>query len=268
MAVTSSNLEKLAGFLRRDLLNGGVALAELSKLQVAQLDNDVAKLLNRIGCFLYLNHQKKSALKIFCQSLDVLVHISDPTVAARKGEMTPEISKVAYSLRCVLLHLFRKVNEGVVAEFIGNVAVVLSNLLKAMITKKYVNAAKKAEGAKKSYKVDSVCDIKTACMLVKTNAELHVWLSRFWDAIANYEVLRKLLEQRLGKSEGDCAGQIDIEEEAVAVLQKMRLVYEDVLLDSAAASSCLRRIADHQKRLLRLKLELRQQEQVLAGDTV
>jgi len=266
MAATSDNLEKLQDFLRHHISTGGNGLAELSKLQVAQLDNDVAKLLNNIGCFLYLDRSKDSAVKFLCQSLNVLIHISDPEVAACDEAKTPEISEVAKSLRRVLLHLFSRMKVGLVAEYTRNAAAVLSNLLKVIITKKRVDGLKNGENAKTSYKIRRACEIETACVLVKTNAELHVWLGRYWDAIANYEVLRTLLEQRLSLDEGVCAEQLDIEEETIAVLQKMRMIYEDVLLDSGAAGSCLSRIKDHRKRSLKLELELRQQQQLLASE--
>lgn len=250
----SSNLKVLRGVL-------GDRSAALSKLQVAQLDNDVAKLLNNIGCFLYLEHRKTSAVTKFCQSLNVLIHLSDPKIAACEETEALELSVVAFSLRLALIHLFSKNKEGSKAsEFTRNVAVVLSNMLKSILKKKY------KEGDKKSYKVDHGCDIKTACVLTKTNAEVHVWLGRYHDAIANYEVLGTLLEQRLLLNKGHCAAEVEIEEETVAVLLKMRLIYADVLSDSEAAAGCLRRVADHRKRALELKLELGKQQQLLSSE--
>ena len=257
MLAASNELERLKGFLKDDISTGGHQLERLSKLDVALLNNDIAKLLNNIGCFLYLERYKASSVKVLTTSLNVLLHISSPETSAGDDDQTPDLSAVAHNLRCVLMHLILKKDIGVVgSDFTDSAAIVLSNLLKAIITKETVEV-KGSKRTKKNYKVDRVCNIKTASTLVKTNAELHVWQKKYDDAIVNFSVLRNLLEQRLAIEKGDKEEDVQIFEEIIAVLQRMRVIYDSVYSDSSAAGICLEKIGYYRRKALQQKVESR-----------
>ena len=174
MLSASNELEKLKGFIRNDLSTGGHQLERLSELDMALLNSGIAKLLNNVGCYLYLEKFKSSSVRVLTNALNVLLHISNPEISSSDEDQTPKLSDVAHNLRRVLMHLILKKDIGTVgSDFTDSAAVVLSNLLKAMITKETVEV-KDSNRRKRSYKVDRGCDIITACVLVKTNAELHV----------------------------------------------------------------------------------------------
>ena len=256
MLSASSELERLKRFVKDGLLTEGHQLEHLSKLDIASLNNDIAKLLNNIGCFLYLERCKTSSVKVFTTSLNVLLHIlSSPDKSVGDDDQTPELSDVAHDLRRVLMHLILKKDIGTVgSDFTDSATIVLSNLLKAIITKETVEV-KGSKRPKKSYKVDHGCDIKTASTLVKTNAELHVWQSQYDDAIVNFNVLRNLLEQRLAIEKDNAEEEVKLCEEIIAVLQRMRVIYDNVYSDSSAAGICLKIIGEYRRKALRQKVE-------------
>lgn len=139
MLSASNELERLRGFLKDDLSTGGHQLERLSKVDIASLNNGIAKLLNNIGCFLYLERYKTSSVKVLTTSLNVLLHISSPDTSVGDDDQTLELSDVAHNLRRVLMHLILKKDIGTVAsDFTDSAAIVLSNLLKAIITKESV----------------------------------------------------------------------------------------------------------------------------------
>lgn len=257
MLSASNELEKLKGFIKNDLSTGGHQLERLSELDIALLNSGIAKLLNNVGCYLYLEKFKSSSVRVLTTALNVLLHISNPDISSGDEDQTPELSDVAHNLRRVLMHLILKKDIGTVgSDFTDSAAVVLSNLLKAMITKETVEV-KDSKRPKRSYKVDRGCDIITACVLVKTNAELHVWQCQYDDAIANFSVLRNLLEQRLSAEKDNAEAEVEICEEIISVLQRMRVIYDSVYSDSSAAGICLEKIGNYRKKILRQKVEKR-----------
>ena len=257
MLSASNELERLRGFLKDDLSTGGHQLERLSKIDIASLNNGIAKLLNNIGCFLYLERYKTSSVKVLTTSLNVLLHISSPDTSVGDDDQTLELSDVAHNLRRVLMHLILKKDIGTVgSDFTDSAAIVLSNLLKAIITKESVEV-KGSKRPKKNYKVDHGCDIKTASTLVRTNAELHVWQGQYDDAIVNFNVLRNLLEQRLAIEKDNAEEEVKICEEITAVLQRMRVIYDSVYSDSSAAGICLEKIGYYRRKALRQKVERR-----------
>ena len=257
MLSASNELEKLKGFIRNDLSTGGHQLERLSELDMALLNSGIAKLLNNVGCYLYLEKFKSSSVRVLTNALNVLLHISNPEISSSDEDQTPKLSDVAHNLRRVLMHLILKKDIGTVgSDFTDSAAVVLSNLLKAMITKETVEV-KDSNRRKRSYKVDRGCDIITACVLVKTNAELHVWQCQYDDAIVNFSVLRNLLEQRLSAEKDNAEAEVEICEEIISVLQRMRVIYDSVYSDSSAAGICLEKIGNYRKKILRQKVEKR-----------
>jgi hypothetical protein len=253
MISASNELERLKSFVRTDLSTGGHQLESLSKLDIASLNNGIAKLLNNIGCYIYLERYRTSSVKVLTTALNVLLHISNPEISLGDEDQTPELTDVAHDLRRILMHLILKADLGTVgSDFTESAAIVLSNLLKAIITKESVEV-EESKRTKKKYKVDRGCDIKIACILVKTNAELHVWQCRYDDAIVNFNVLRNLLEQRLEK--GDAGEEIQLCEELIAVLQRLRIIYDSVYSDSSASALCLEKIGQYRRKTLRQKVE-------------
>jgi len=256
MLSASNQMDKLKGFIKNDLSTGGHQLERLSELDIALLNSGIAKLLNNVGCYLYLEKFKSSSVRVLTTALNVLLHISNPEISSGDEDQTPELSDVAHNLRRVLMQLILKKDIGTVgSDFTDSAAVVLSNLLKAMITKETVEV-KDSKRPKRSYKVDRG-DIITACVLVKTNAELHVWQCQYDDAIVNFGVLRNLLEQRLSAEKDNAGAEVEICEEIISALQRMRVIYDSVYSDSSAAGICLEKIGNYRKKILRQKVEKR-----------
>lgn len=256
MLSASNELQKFKGFIKNDLSTGGHQLERLSELDIALLNSGIAKLLNNVGCYLYLEKFKSSSVRVLTTALNVLLHISNPEISSGDEDQTPELSDVAHNLRRVLMQLILKKDIGTVgSDFTDSAAVVLSNLLKAMITKETVEV-KDSKRPKRSYKVDRG-DIITACVLVKTNAELHVWQCQYDDAIVNFGVLRNLLEQRLSAEKDNAGAEVEICEEIISALQRMRVIYDSVYSDSSAAGICLEKIGNYRKKILRQKVEKR-----------
>ena len=182
----------------------------------------IFRLLNNLGCFLCVKKSREAAVGALCQSLNVLIHRTDYVP-------TPSFSSLSNTLRRVLMHLVQKKTKSA-TTFIKDALIVLSNLLKIIIANDRSLDSK--------YIVDPLCGLESACVLVKTNAELHVWLGRFQESITNYEILANLLDQRLAIDGIKRCDEISLRKETVNILQKMQLIYGDVLSDKTRATEC------------------------------
>jgi len=69
--------------------------------------------------------------------------------------------------------------------------------------------------------------------------------------------LRNLLEQRLSAEKDNPELEVEICEEIISVLQRMRVIYDSVYSDSSAAGICLEKIGNCRKKILRQKVEKR-----------